>query len=624
MCGIAGCLAPNAGGVLARMLPCLAHRGPDDHGTFVSRTGAAVLGHRRLSIIDPSPLGHQPMRSADGRYHIVYNGEVYNFAEIRPELEARGHRFASHSDTEVVLAAFAEWGPRALPKLRGMFAFAVWDEAEGELFLARDRFGIKPLYYASLPEGRFLFASEVRSLLASGLVPRQADRQAVWDFLSHGAVAQPRTIVRGVRALLPGHWMRVRPGGEVVTERYWDLEEATRARRAAAPLPYPEAVEAVREKLDEATRLHMIADVPVGAFLSGGIDSTAVVGLMGRHVHHPIRTYAVGFEARHAALDELKWARLAAERLGAEHTEVVVTGDDAAASFDALIDALDQPSLDGTNTWFVSRATRQGVTVSLSGLGGDELFAGYPPFRSFARSARLAPSGVPGLGQLVGATGGLIPGRWRIPLQFVAAPPVERLASVRRLMTEREKVAATTAAFRAGGPVEPPQARIAALMRRALEPVSQVSYVELTDYLRNTLLRDADAMSMAHSLEVRPVLLDHELAELAFSLPADYKLHGRQTKRIFTDAVADVLPREIVERKKMGFELPVGHWLGTTLEDRARAAFSSASAKALFTEGFRRDALDGLGRQRARAPRLWAYVVLLSHLEANGLSLEAA
>ncbi|HET7233291.1 MAG TPA: asparagine synthase (glutamine-hydrolyzing) [Longimicrobium sp.] len=624
MCGIAGCIGPDAGRVLERMLPCIAHRGPDDHGIFVSASGTVALGHRRLSIIDPSPLGHQPMRSADGRYQIVYNGEVYNFAEIRPELEALGHRFVSHSDTEVVLAAYAQWGPASLARLRGMFALAIWDEREGELFLARDRFGIKPLYIHGDPAaGTFLFASEIKAMLGSGIVAREADPQGIWDFLSHGAVAQPRTIVRGVQALLPAHWMRVTRDGKTETRRWWDLEEATRERRAAPAPEYADAVRQVREKLDEATRLHLIADVPVGAFLSGGIDSTAVVGLMSRLVHHPIRTYAVGFEARHAEMDELRWARLAAERFGAEHTEVVMTGEDAARHFDELLDALDQPSLDGTNTWFVSRATRQGVTVSLSGLGGDELFAGYPPFRSYARSARLAPAGVPGLGELVGATGTMIPGRWRIPLQFMAAPPVERLSQVRRLMTEAEKTAATTSAFRDGVTLQPPQARLAALMRRGLDPVAQVSYVELNDYLRNTLLRDADAMSMAHALEVRPVLLDHELAELAFALPADYKLQGKRSKRIFIDALDGLLPREIVERKKMGFELPVGHWLQTVLNDRARAAVSSPAARALFTEQFRGDLLAQVTRERARSARLWAFVVLLAFLDRHQLAVGA-
>ena len=623
MCGIAGVVGPGARAALPAMLREIAHRGPDDEGTFHDDARGVALAHRRLSIIDPSPAGHQPMGRDGGRLQMVYNGEVYNFAEIRAELEQAGYAFASHTDSEVILAGYARWGEGVLPRLRGMFAFAVWDAERGELFLARDRFGIKPLYWARTAEGAFAFASELGSLLAGGVVPRRMDPQAVWEFLSYGAVPQPRTILADAQALPAGHWMRVR-GGEVTTGRWWDLEEATRERRRAlARIPYDEAVRGVAERLREATRLHLIADVPVGAFLSGGIDSTAVVGLMSELVRTPIRTFAVGFEARHAALSELAWARTAAERFGTEHAEVIVTAADAAESFDALIDAWDQPSLDGANTWFVSRAARREVAVSLSGLGGDELFAGYPHFRRFALGSRLAPAGAPGLGAALGGIGQVIPGRWRADLQAVAARPVERLASVRRLMTEDQKAAILAPGFLARGGREAPAERLRALVRPGLDPVQQVSYVEAGGYLRDTLLRDADAMSMAHALEVRPVLLDHELAEYAFALPARFKLGGRTPKRALVDALRGVLPDEIVRRRKMGFELPLNHWLGTTLRDRARGLLDGAPARALFAEGFLRGAREELDALAAggppRPPRLWAYVVLLAWMERHGV-----
>jgi asparagine synthase (glutamine-hydrolysing) len=622
MCGIAGVVGPGARAALPAMLDRIAHRGPDDEGTWHDDARQVALAHRRLSIIDPTPAGHQPMSGAGGRLQMVYNGEVYNFAELRAELEALGERFQSHTDTEVIVAGYARWGAEVLPRLRGMFAFALWDAEAGELFLARDRFGIKPLYWARTPRGAFAFASELTALLAGGVVSRRVDRQAVWEFLSYGAVVQPRTILADARALPAGHWMRVR-GAETETVRWWDLEEATRERRRdLASITYVQAVDGVRERLREAARAHMVADVPVGAFLSGGIDSTAVVGLASELVSHPIRTFAVGFEARHVALSELRWARLAAERFGAEHTEVIVTAADAAESFDALVEACDQPSLDGTNTWFVSRAARMDVPVSLSGLGGDELFAGYPHFRRLALGSRLAPAGAPGLGAAVDRLGRVLPWAWRAELQSLAARPVERLAAVRRLMTEDEKARALAPPLRRG--MEAPAERLQGLMRGGLDDVQQVSYVEASGYLRDTLLRDADAMGMAHGLEIRPVLLDHELAEYVFALPARYKLAKGQTKRVLVDALAGVLPDEIARRRKMGFELPLNTWLGTVLRERARALLDGRAAGELFNPPYlaaQRAELDALTAGAKRMPLLWAHVALLAYMERHGLEV---
>jgi asparagine synthase (glutamine-hydrolysing) len=622
MCGIAGVVGPGARAALPAMLDRIAHRGPDDEGTWHDDARQVALAHRRLSIIDPTPAGHQPMSGAGGRLQMVYNGEVYNFAELRAELEALGERFRSHTDTEVIVAGYARWGADVLPRLRGMFAFALWDAEAGELFLARDRLGIKPLYWARTKEGAFAFASELTALLAGGVVSRRVDRQAVWEFLSCGAVAQPRTILADARALPAGHWMRVR-GGETETVRWWDLEAATRERRRGlAGIPYAQAVDGVRERLRDAARAHMVADVPVGAFLSGGIDSTAVVGLASGLVSHPIRTFAVGFEARHAALSELKWARLAAERFGAEHTEVIVTAADAAESFDALVEGCDQPSLDGTNTWFVSRAARMDVPVSLSGLGGDELFAGYPHFRRFALGSRLAPAGAPMLGTAMDNFGRALPWAWRAELQSIAACPVERLAAVRRLMTEDEKARAVAPVLRGG--MEAPAERLRGLMREGVDDVQQVSYVEASGYLRDTLLRDADAMGMAHGLEIRPVLLDHELAEYVFALPGRYKLAKGQTKRVLVDALAGVLPDEIARRRKMGFELPLNAWLGTVLRERARALLDGRAAREIFAPAYlaaQRAELDALAAGAKRLPRLWAHVALLAYLERHGLEM---
>ncbi len=613
--------------MIRRMTDTLAHRGPDDSAILADEEAGVALGHRRLSIIDLSPLGHQPMSDRRERYWIVYNGEVYNYRELRRELEGLGHRFRSGSDTEVVLAAYAEWGAAALARLRGMFAFAIWDtgRVEGErvapphLFLARDRFGIKPLLY-SVEDGTLLFASELKALLASGRVSRELDRQAVWDYLSLGSVPQPRTILASVKSLPAGHWLRLEAGRAPELRGYWDI--ACGAAAHPRPPSREDAVRELRALLEDAARSHLIADVPVGAFLSGGIDSTAVVGLMSRLVSHPIRTYSIGFENRYQGLNELPWARQAAERFGTEHTEVVITGEMLREEYPRLISAIDQPSLDGTNTYFVSRATREGVTVALSGIGGDELFAGYPQFRRFARAHRLAPRGLPVRGSFH-RLDRVVPGRITHALEFLRASPLERHASVRRLMTEPEKVAATAESFRRSPRLAGLTDFYAARLPDGLaDAVQEMSYAELTGYMNHTLLRDADAMSMAHSLEVRPVLLDHPLAEFVFSLPGEWKLGGR-AKQLFRDAIPELIPPEIANRRKMGFEFPLSAWLAGAVRDRAVDALESAEARAIFSEAFLRRSRDEVESGRVSGNRLWAYVILVDWIRQTGCEVGA-
>ncbi|HYO76431.1 MAG TPA: asparagine synthase (glutamine-hydrolyzing), partial [Thermoanaerobaculia bacterium] len=441
MCGIAGVAGVDSPDIAMAMSGAIAHRGPDDQGTFFDPDARVALAHRRLSIIDVSACGHQPMSYADGRYHIVFNGEIYNFEALRTELESLGHRFTSRSDTEVVLAAYAQWGARCVSRLRGMFAFAIHDrDARGEgdpvLFLARDRLGIKPLYFTS-HNGRFAFASELKAFLAAALVAPRLDLQSLWFYLSLGSVPQPRTALSGVQALVPGCTMHVRRDGSFNIERYWDLADASRrwdaevrgidARAASAKL---------RELLEEATRLHMIADVPVGAFLSGGLDSTAVVGLMSRASGTRVRTFSVGFADDRSVADERPLARLAAERFGAEHTEIAVSGRDVAARFDDLVTAIDQPSLDGTNTFIVSQAVAQSLKVALSGLGGDELLAGYPHFRRMQRATKWDAALGARRNSLRRKTLRRVPGRFLRERDFLAATPAQRYGTLRNLSSD--------------------------------------------------------------------------------------------------------------------------------------------------------------------------------------------
>ena len=592
MCGIAGAVGVESAERVRAMSDAIAHRGPDDSGIFFDANTRVALGHRRLSIIDLSACGHQPMSYRDGRYQLIYNGEIYNFAALRAELEPLGHSFQSRSDSEVILAAYAQWGSRCVERFRGMFAFAIYDRDEATLFLARDRFGIKPLYYAQR-NGVFAFASELKALLAGGFAEPRLDLQSLEHYLALGSMPQPRTALAGVRALEAGHVLTVRRDGSMTAAKYWDIADAAAPLRdELRNIDRVEASRRLRALLEEATRLHMIADVPVGAFLSGGIDSTAVVGLMTRASGTRIRTFSVGFSDDATVADERQWARLSAESFGAEHTEVVVSGSDVAARFDEIVDAIDQPSLDGTNTFLVSRAAGASLKVALSGLGGDELFGGYAHFARLRAAARWD--------RWLGKHRSLrrralrrVPGRFLRERDFLVASRAERYGTLRQLSPSSLAHA------------------YAPLLRDALDPIAQTTYVEVERYLRDTLLRDADAMAMHSSLEVRPVLLDHVLAEFAFALPPAIKMDGATNKPVLVDAVRDLLPPQLLQREKTGFELPLQSWLAGPLRERALDAFASHEAQAVIPRELLAESIAELTAHRRPPLRAWAHLMLV-------------
>ena len=611
------------------MLEVQRHRGPDDSGVFVDESHKLALAHTRLSIIDLSSAGHQPMSYRGGRYWIVFNGEIYNYQALRADLIRHGHEFASATDTEVVLAAYAEWGEQCVERLRGMFAFAIYDRGEGyqpdsanpgdggQLFLARDRFGIKPLYLA-WADGMLLFASEVRALLASDRVRRRVDPHAIWDYLSYGAIRQPRTILTDVQALEPGHWMVVGADGTRRVHRYWHIVEATaQARQRLRGVSLREAAGHLRQELETATRLHMLADVPVGAFLSGGVDSTVVVGLMANAGARPIRTYSVGFAGTHPELDESVWARLAAQHYGTDHTEVTISDDDVRESYEQLVWALDEPSHDGANTYFVSRAARRDVVVSLSGLGGDELFAGYPHFRLLRDKVTLAR--VPLAATALQLAAHVPIGRIRARAAAMVGTADEYYSRVRRFATDTQRQALASpelAGLIVGRPANTDSAvAMDARLDSELDSVADTSEREVSGYLVDTLLRDTDAVSMAHSLEVRPVLLDHVVAEYAFALPGHAKLAGRRHKAVLKAAVADLLPPGVATRPKLGFELPFGTWMRGPLAERVASALTSPEAGMLFGPAGLAELRRPAVTRNDRAT--WAYVVLVDWLSAN-------
>lgn len=591
MCGICG-LARAGGGTspadrdaVAAMVAAMRHRGPNDRG--IAATGEAVLGMTRLAIQDLSPAGHQPMVSEDGGITLVFNGEIYNFRELRAWLQDRGHCFRSQGDTEVLLRLYEEQGEACLPRLRGMFALAVLDRRPGRetVLVARDPFGIKPLLYQARGE-TLVFASELKALLASGQVERAIDPEGVRLLLTYGAVRQPATLLRDVRMLPPGHLLRF-ADGRIALKRYFSLRAD---RPELAGLAYPEQVEALDALLRETVRLQMISDVPVGAFLSGGLDSALLCALMLRAGVSDLNTFSVGFSQEGEAIDESADALATAAHLGVRHHPVVVDGREAAAHLPDIVRDLDQPSVDGVNSWFVSRAARSKVTVALSGTGGDELFAGYPWFAESA-AWQTAP-----------------PARWRRErARLLSLPCFDALAPGRlgpwleerridadflSFYAQRYYIFGPTGAARLLAPGLRRTAGAGRAMRRdlaptdelaAADPFDRVSALCLRGYTGNQLLRDIDCVSMAHSLEVRVPYLDPVVAGAALSLPMAAKLSGRRPetyadglKRILLDVAKPFLPADFATRRKRGFGMPFGSWLRGPL----RAVFDDALSPA--------------------------------------------
>jgi asparagine synthase (glutamine-hydrolysing) len=589
MCGIFGAVGRGSwvsGLRLEEAVESMRHRGPDAEGTWTNPSArgegegpACALGHTRLSIIDLSEAGRQPMVTSDGRYVLVYNGEVYNFQEIRKELEALGATFRSATDTEVILKAFERWGEACVQRLRGMFAFAVWDERDGSLFLARDRFGIKPLYMVKSGHG-IAFASEVRTLLRAGAVEPVLSPTGLLGYLRYGSVQDPETLVAGVRALPAGATLTLRHGATQTT-RYWSLPQAAPDRKSS-----DDAVRDLRPVLNEATRLHLISDVPFGVFLSGGVDSSALTALAARASTTPIHTFTVTFDEK-AYSEELFAAKIAA-RFGCAHTSVHISGGEAAAAFDEALASQDQPSADGFNTWLVARSARRaGLSMALSGLGGDEVFAGYQNFHRFGRllafartASRVPPRLRAWLERRLAVPGA--PNRFRKALALAATDgrPDLVYGVLRRAFTDAQltTMIARPALRRAQMAKEEEDPETVAALDAA-DPVNAFARLELDRYLRNTLLRDTDSMSMASSLEVRVPFLDHRLVEEVSALYGIIKISPDENKPLLTGAVPE-MPAEVARRPKMGFVLPLSDWFRGPLRDRVERSLVGSDGPA--------------------------------------------
>lgn len=621
MCGIFGIVSRNAqlpDGLLERATQSLAHRGPDDGGTVVLRDERYEpveigLGNRRLAILDLSPLAHQPMNDPATGNWIVYNGEIYNFREVRAKLEREGLHFTSASDTEVILKAYARWGERCLAEFRGMFAFAIWDARRHRLFAARDPMGIKPLYYWQ-SDRYFIFSSEVRTLLGTGLVPRRIDGAGLASYFTWGSLCEPMTLLEGIDSLPPGHSLSWE-NGQVTQSEYWNLagpspvaaraaayDDTNGSARPCAATARDRLEGQVADLLDASVRMQLVSDVPVGVFLSGGLDSSALVAILSRSGIRP-STFSVVF--READYSEAEFSSAIAQQFRTDHHEITVSQSDLFEAVDPAICAMDLPTIDGVNTYFISVKTRAaGVKVAVSGLGGDEVFAGYSSFRTVPRMERFNQAWR------------RLPSPLRTPLAaiFTSLAPASdqnrKLAALARnghgvihpyflsrlLFTPQQLNDLLPEITKNAGTLQRAAAPLVENLKRAMafDPVNRVSYLESRCYMLNTLLRDSDSMSMAHGLEVRVPLIDHHLAQQVLALPGSWKLAENMPKPMLVKALGGQLPGKLVHRAKRGFTLPFEHWL----RDSMRPVMEESLRK--ICDG----ALGGIISQSA-ALRIW-------------------
>jgi len=599
------------------MTAAMSHRGPDADGFFSE--GKVALGHRRLSIIDLSSAANQPFSDHTGRYVMVFNGEMYNYLEVKSLLG--DYPFRTTSDTEVLIAAYARWGVDCLQHFRGMFAFAIWDRQEESIFIARDRMGVKPLYY-HLDEDRLIFASEIRSILATGLVEKKIDHSALLEYFTFQSVSFPYTMIRGIQQLEAGCWTRISKGNTDYG-RYWDVTTvardfdfgnvaATRGR--------------IRDLLLQSVERRLISDVPVGAFLSGGIDSSAVVGLMAEAGSASPNTFNISFEEKE--YDESTYADIIAKKFNTHHTRILLQPTVFLDELENALNALDTPSGDGINTYVVSKAIRQhGMTVALSGVGGDELFGGYPFFRQYLQLRRKAswwgaPLAIRKL--ITGIVPGQMQGRRGRMMQLLQSPScgIQDIYPIFRQILSPGLIRELT--FLPGGEVNSTSIRHEILNRQekiaCLPIMSQVSVAEYLGYTQHTLLKDTDQMSMAASLEVREPFFDQDLVEFVLAVPDELK-NGSYPKSLLVESLKPLLPDEIVFRKKQGFLFPWNIWLKNDLRVFCEKYINNMAQRP-FINGDRllaywRKFLGG--DKNTRWAEIWLFVVLEHWLEKNGI-----
>jgi len=556
--------------ILRGMRDCLRHRGPDDSGIYCDKS--IGLGFRRLSILDLTPTGHQPMSNEDGTIWIVFNGEIYNFQELRPSLEKKGHKFKSYTDTETIIHLYEEEGEQCIQKLRGMFAFAIWDSRREQLFIARDRIGKKPLKYYHDDAG-IIFASELKALLRHPRVPRDMDPEAIHHYLTLQYVPAPLTGFRKIKKLKPGYFLLIRKN-HIEEKEYWRLNYSSKTVKSEEEWKYD-----IIQKFEESVKLRLISDVPLGAFLSGGIDSSAVVAMMAKHSSGPVKTFSIGFnEATH---NEMPYARTIAKQFGTDHTEFIVEPK-AVDILPKIVYHYEEPYADSSAlpTYYLSEMTRQNVTVALNGDGGDENFAGYERYPIFLFAEwmrRNVPSPVLKAIELMsGFTARIYPTtltdrahRFASSLEYSAA---RRYLEYMQYFSDELKATIYHSEFLSRKQKRKTSDLITEKFNESQtkDSLDQLLYTDITTYLPDDLLVKVDIASMAVSLEARSPLLDHQLMELTASIPPSLKIRGYQKKYIFRQALRGIIPDEILDRKKMGFGVPIEHWFRGSLNNYIR------------------------------------------------------
>ena len=620
MCGINGIAFSSRSrrvidrGVLERMRDVITHRGPDDDGLLID--GPVGLGHRRLSIVDVA-AGHQPMTNEDGTLHIIFNGEIYNHAEYREQLEARGHVYTTHCDTETILHLYEEHGARCIEYLRGMFAFAIWDKRRRELFIARDRLGVKPLYYAHTDDGSLYFGSEIKTLLTANAVKPEINFSALPDYLANHAPSGEETLFRGVKRLLPGHTLLWRDG-QVDIKRYWDVSFAKSDESSRRDQDY---IDEWSDLFRTSVRLRLMADVPLGMFLSGGIDSSAIAAVMSGMVNEPIKTFSVAFKEREA--NELEYARIVAEAYKTNHREVVVSPEDFFDALPKLVWHEDEPLAHPSSValYFVSQLAAKHVKVVLTGEGSDEMLAGYARYKKTiynlalgVRYHRLMPGGIRAV--IRNRIEGLPPSskvRHKLRRTFLSVQP--DIASIyfdnfavfpRALQSDL----LTSEACERAGALDPYIGVHEALGRTdAKSLLDSLLYADIKTYLHELLMKQ-DQMSMAASIESRVPFLDHKLVELTATLPERLKLRGWTTKYVLRKAMKGILPEAVLSRPKMGFPVPIGKWFrGENRSVINEYVLSDRTlSRGLFEGDFVRSLVQRHQIGQDHSERLWALV----------------
>jgi asparagine synthase (glutamine-hydrolysing) len=622
MCGINGIYGiqklDHAREVMQKMNFAISHRGPDADGIYEGNN--AILGHRRLSIIDLSSESNQPFFSDDKRFVMVFNGEIYNYNDLK--LQLSDFHFKTKSDTEVLLNAYRKWGIDFVSRLEGMFAFAIWDTVANELLIVRDRLGIKPIYFFRNKDC-ILFSSELRALLSSNLIPRKINENSLTDYLRYQTVHAPHTMIENVEMLMPGHLMLLNEKG-VQIKKYWSLD--TCAEKISSSASYTDVKMSIHSLFEKAVKKRLVADVPFGAFLSGGIDSSAVVAMMAKNSSVPIKTFCISFDE--SEFSEAKYAKIIAEKYSTDHTEIKLSPNDFLKMMPGALAAMDHPSGDGPNTFVVSKVTKEaGITMALSGLGGDELFAGYESFMRLKKIQskkwlQVFPNGMRGFGAnvLQKVKPSISSDKLSEFLRLNKFSIESAYPLMRKVLTEKKIMELTGRPNISVNRVSEIIHEMIGSNRLAYSyaDLSKVSIAELSTYLQNVLLRDTDQMSMAHALEVRVPFLDHDLVSYVLGVKDEFKI-PYTPKKLLVDSLGDLIPSEIVNRPKMGFTFPWEKWMRHELKSFCEERIHSLAKRTLFNEKalIKHWNLFLNGDKRVTWSRVWYLVVLEDWLQRN-------